>query len=101
MWIGQVLPGRFDVRKRLSGRKLLHDTVYKDGVFGGVLVPGRFDVTDSLSIDTGKWSEMGKPRNGLYDDGLYNNWIILYRWSRDCMCIFMYRVYIRINRVYG
>jgi hypothetical protein len=81
MWIRQVLPGRFDVRKRLSGRKLLHDTVYKDDVLGRLLVPSRVDVTDSLSIDTGKRSEMGKSGCRLYDDGMYNSWIILYRWS--------------------
>jgi hypothetical protein len=36
-------------------RKLLHDTVYDRDVLGRVLVPGRIDITDSLSIDTSEW----------------------------------------------
>ena len=66
MWIGQVLPGRFDVRKRLSGRKLLHDTVYKDGVFGGVLVSGRFDVSNGMFSKI-RGLYVGKSGNRLFN----------------------------------
>jgi hypothetical protein len=46
------LSGWFDVRKRLSGWKLLFDTIHKDNVLGWVLVSCRLDVTDCMWIYT-------------------------------------------------
>jgi hypothetical protein len=95
------LSGWFDVRKRLSGWKLLFDTIYEDDVFCWVLVSSWIDGSDSLSIDTGKRTKMGQPGRRLYYGSVYDIWVdILYRWCRNGMCCSLYRRGIRVSGVY-